>query len=342
MILLQIMKVVVVYVYGVLLWIEEVKVLLFGFGQVLVKIEVFGVCYIDLYVVEGDWLVKLLLLFIFGYEGVGYVVVVGSGVIWVKEGDWVGIFWLYIVCGCCEYCLIGWEIFCESQQNIGYLVNGGYVEYVLVDLNYVGILLKNVEFVEIVLIFCVGVIVYKGFKQINVCFGQWVVIFGIGGFGYVVVQYVRVMGLYVVVIDIDDVKLELVCKFGVSLMVNVWQEDLVEVFQCDIGGVYGVLVIVVFNSVFGQVIGMVCCGGIIVLVGLLLGDFLMLIFDVVFKGLYIVGFIVGICVDFQEVFDFVGEGLVKVIIYLGKLDDINQIFDQMCVGQIEGCIVFEM
>lgn len=71
-----------------------------------------GVCYIDLYVVDGDWFVKLLLLFILGYEGVGIVVVVGVGVMYVCEGDCVGVLWFYMVCGYCEYCCMGWEMFC--------------------------------------------------------------------------------------------------------------------------------------------------------------------------------------------------------------------------------------
>ena len=116
----------------------------------------------DLHAAEGDWPVKPPLPFIPGHEGVGYVAAVGSGVTRVKEGDRVGIPWLYTACGCCEHCLTGWETLCESQQNTGYSVNGGYAEYVLADPNYVGILPKNVEFAEIAPILCAGVTVYKG------------------------------------------------------------------------------------------------------------------------------------------------------------------------------------
>lgn len=282
----QTMKAAVVHAYGAPLRIEEVKVPLPGPGQVLVKIEASGVCHTDLHAAEGDWPVKPPLPFIPGHEGVGYVAAVGSGVTRVKEGDRVGIPWLYTACGCCEHCLTGWETLCESQQNTGYSVNGGYAEYVLADPNYVGILPKNVEFAEIAPILCAGVTVYKGLKQTNARPGQWVAISGIGGLGHVAVQYARAMGLHVAAIDIDDAKLELARKLGASLTVNARQEDPVEVLQRDIGGAHGVLVTAVSNSAFGQAIGMARRGGTIALVGLPPGDFPTPIFDVVLKGLH--------------------------------------------------------
>ncbi len=105
----QTMKAAVVHAYGAPLRIEEVKVPLPGPGQVLVKIEASGVCHTDLHAAEGDWPVKPPLPFIPGHEGVGYVAAVGSGVTRVKEGDRVGIPWLYTACGCCEHRLTGWE-----------------------------------------------------------------------------------------------------------------------------------------------------------------------------------------------------------------------------------------
>jgi propanol-preferring alcohol dehydrogenase len=145
----QSMKAAVVHAFGAPLRIEEVKTPLPGPGQILVKIEACGVCHTDLHAAEGDWPVKPSLPFIPGHEGVGYVAAVGRGVARVKEGDRVGVPWLYSACGGCEHCLSGWETLCESQQNTGYSINGGYAEYVLADPNYVGILPKGVDFLQI-------------------------------------------------------------------------------------------------------------------------------------------------------------------------------------------------
>lgn len=40
-----------------------------------------------------------------------------------------------------------------------------------------------------------------------------------------------------------------------------------------------------------------CCGGKCVFVGLLLEDMLLLIFDIVLNGVFVVGLIVGMCKD---------------------------------------------
>ncbi|WP_222909897.1 alcohol dehydrogenase AdhP [Pseudomonas sp. DNDY-54] len=338
----QTMKAAVAHAYGEPLRIEEVKVPLPGPGQILVKIEACGVCHTDLHAVEGDWPVRPPLPFIPGHEGVGYVAAVGSGVNRVREGDRVGVPWLYSACGCCEHCLTGWETLCAEQQNTGYSVNGGYAEYVLADPNYVGILPKDVAFDEIAPILCAGVTVYKGLKVTNARPGQWVVISGVGGLGHVAVQYAKAMGLHVAAVDVDDAKLELAKTLGASLTINARTEDPVEVIQRDIGGAHGVLVTAVSNSAFGQAIGMARRHGTVALVGLPPGDFPTPIFDVVLKAISITGSIVGTRADLQEALDFAAEGLVKATIHSGKLDDINEIFDQMRAGTIEGRIVMNL
>ena len=338
----QTMKAAVAHAYGESLRIEEVNVPLPGPGQILVKIEACGVCHTDLHAVEGDWPVRPSLPFIPGHEGVGYVAALGRGVSRVKEGDRVGVPWLYSACGCCEHCLTGWETLCADQQNTGYSVNGGYAEYVLADPNYVGILPKQVAFDEIAPILCAGVTVYKGLKVTNARPGQWVAISGIGGLGHVAVQYARAMGLHVAAVDVDDTKLELARTLGATLTVNARHEDPAEVIQRDIGGAHGVLVTAVSNSAFGQAIGMARRHGTVALVGLPPGDFPTPIFDVVLKAISITGSIVGTRADLQEALDFAAEGLVKATIHSGKLDEINQIFDQMRAGTIEGRIVLNI
>ena len=108
-----------------------------GPGQILVKTEACGVCHTDLHAARGDWPLKPTLPFIPGHEGIGLVAAVGSGVTIVKEGDRVGVPWLYSACGHCEYCLSAWETVCAEAQFGGYTRNGGFAEYILADPNYV-------------------------------------------------------------------------------------------------------------------------------------------------------------------------------------------------------------
>ncbi|SEJ43767.1 zinc-dependent alcohol dehydrogenase, partial [Paraburkholderia diazotrophica] len=275
------MKAAVVHQFGAPLSIEEVPVPEVGPGQILVNIRASGVCHTDLHAADGDWPVKPTLPFIPGHEGVGYVTAVGSGVKTVKEGDRVGVPWLYTACGHCEHCLSGWETLCHEQQNTGYSVNGGYAEYVLADPNYVGHLPDNVEFDEIAPILCAGVTVYKGIRVTDTRPGQWLAISGIGGLGHVAVQYAIAMGLHVVAVDIADDKLELARKLGAKLAINARNVDPAAEIQKEIGGVHGVLVTAVSRSAFAQALGMVRRGGTVALNGLPPGDFPLPIFSTV-------------------------------------------------------------
>ncbi|GEK72084.1 MULTISPECIES: alcohol dehydrogenase AdhP [Halomonas] len=336
------MQAAVVRAFGEPLSLEEVEVPRPGRGEILVKVAASGVCHTDLHAAHGDWPVKPEPPFIPGHEGVGHVAAVGEGVTHLREGDRVGVPWLYSACGHCEHCLGGWETLCESQQNTGYSVNGGFADYTLADAGYVGRLPDNVDFLEIAPVLCAGVTVYKGLKMTDTRPGQWVVISGIGGLGHMAVQYARAMGLNVAAVDIDDDKLALARRLGASVTVNALTTDPAAYLKREIGGAHGVLVTAVSPKAFEQAQGMVRRGGTISLNGLPPGDFPLPIFDTVLNGITVRGSIVGTRQDLQEALDFAGEGKVKATVHGDRLENINDVFQRMIDGNIEGRVVLDM
>ena len=335
------MKAAVVREFGKPLVIEDVAIPEPGPGQIQVKIEATGVCHTDLHAAEGDWPVKPNPPFIPGHEGVGFVSAVGPGVKLVKEGDRVGIPWLYSACGHCKHCLGGWETLCHEQQNTGYSVNGGFAEYAVADADYVGHLPDNVAFTEIAPILCAGVTVYKGLKMTDTRPGDWVVISGIGGLGHVAVQYAKAMGLNVAAVDIDDAKLDLARRLGASVTVNAKtaNDAAADIKAQTDGGAQGVLVTAVSPKAFEQAVNMTARGGTVALNGLPPGDFPLSIFDMVLNGTTVRGSIVGTRLDLQEALQFAGDGKVKATVAVEPLENVNDIFQRMHKGQIEGRIV---
>ena len=336
------MKAAVVRAFGQPLVIEEVPVPRPGAGDVLVKIEACGVCHTDLHAAEGDWPVKPNPPFIPGHEGVGHVVAVGTGVVHVREGDRVGIPWLYSACGYCEHCLGGWETLCESQQNTGYSVNGGFAQYALANAGYVGHLRAQIGFIEIAPVLCAGVTVYKGLKVTDTSPGDWVVISGVGGLGHMAVQYAKAMGLNVAAVDVDEDKLRLARQLGALVTVNAATTDPAAYLKKEIGGAHGALVTAVSPKAFEQAIGMVRRGGTVSLNGLPPGQFPLDIFGMVLNGITVRGSIVGTRLDLQESLDFAAMGKVKATVASDRLENINDIFARMHKGQIEGRIVLDM
>lgn len=336
------MKAAVVRAFGEPLVIEEVAVPRPGPGQILVKVAACGVCHTDLHAAEGDWPVKPKPPFIPGHEGVGTVAAVGAGVSHVREGDRVGVPWLYSACGHCSHCLGGWETLCEAQQNTGYSVNGSFADYVIADPNYVGHLPDGIGFVEIAPVLCAGVTVYKGLKVTDTKPGDWVVISGIGGLGHMAVQYAAAMGLNVVAVDVDEAKLRLAERLGARLTFNALCVDPAEAVRSAIGGAQGVLVTAVSTTAFAQALGMVRRGGTVSLNGLPPGDFPLPIFDTVLNGITVRGSIVGTRLDLQEALDFAKLGKVHATVETAALEDINEVFSRMHHGEIEGRVVLDL
>jgi alcohol dehydrogenase, propanol-preferring len=107
-----------------------------GADDVLIEVEVCGVCHSDLHVADGDrtqlaGIVKKPL--ILGHEIVGRVVERGAAVQSAQEsvqvGERVGVPWVQWTCGQCEFCHEGNENVCLKQRITGVAVDGGYAEY---------------------------------------------------------------------------------------------------------------------------------------------------------------------------------------------------------------------
>ncbi len=336
------MKAAVVHEFGQALQIEEVPVKEPGENQILVKVISCGVCHTDLHACTGDWPVKPKLPLIPGHEALGYVVALGHGVNNVKEGDIVGVPWLYSACDCCEFCITGWETLCETQQNGGYSVDGGFAEYVVADARYVAHFPPNIDFTAMAPIICAGVTVYKGLKETEAKPGEWVAISGIGGLGHLAVQYAKAMGLHVAAIDIADDKLQLAKSLGADLTVNALEQDPGAFLKKETGGMHGVLVTAPSPIAFKQGVSALRRKGTIALNGLPKGSFDLPIFETVINRYTVRGSIVGTRKDMQEAISFALEGKVKTTVRATKLENINDVFDEMKKGEIEGRIVLEI
>jgi propanol-preferring alcohol dehydrogenase len=336
------MKAAVIHQFGAPLQIEEMRVKEPGENQILVKVIACGVCHTDLHACEGDWPVQAKLPLIPGHEAIGYVAALGRNVKNVKEGDVVGVPWLYSACGCCEFCITGWETLCDTQQNGGYSVDGGFAEYVIADSRYAAHFPANINFTDMAPIICAGVTVYKGLKETETKPGEWVAISGIGGLGHLAVQYAKAMGMHVAAIDISDDKLDLAKSLGAELVVNARETDPGEFLKKHTGGMHGVLVTAPSPIAFKQGISVLRRKGTIALNGLPKGSFDLPIFETVLNRYTVRGSIVGTRKDMQEAIEFAIDGKVKATVHPTRLENINSVFEEMKKGEIEGRVVLEI
>src|SRR5690349_10317552 len=100
-------------------------------GQVRVRVRVCGLCHTDLHTVEGDIALPKVPI-IPGHQIVGVVDALGAGVGSLKEGDRVGVPWLYASDGTCDFCRRGAENLCDNARFTGLHADGGYAEAMVV------------------------------------------------------------------------------------------------------------------------------------------------------------------------------------------------------------------
>ncbi len=336
------MQAAVVEHFGSPLVLQEWDIPTPGPGQILVKTEACGVCHTDLHAAGGDWPLKPTLPFIPGHEAIGIVSAVGASVTIVKEGDRVGVPWLYSACGHCEYCLKAWETVCPDAQFGGYTKNGGFAEYILADPNYVAHIPAGLTPTEAAPLICAGITTYKGIKETRTKPGEWVAISGVGGLGHLAVQYAKAMGLLVCAIDIDDSKLAHAKRLGADFTFNAKAGDPAAVLKRETGGgAHGVLITAPSLIAFKQGIGMTRRLGTCVLIGLPPGDFPVPLFDVVANCITLRGSFVGTREDMAETLAFARAGKVKADIELQPLSAINDIFKRLEHGDVASRVVID-
>lgn len=327
------MKAAIVHDFNRPLTIEDVPRPEAGPEQVLVRIEASGLCHTDIHAARGEWPVKPALPFIPGHEGVGIVERIGSGNSHgLEPGMRVALPWLGYACGDCEYCNTGWETLCESQQNTGYSINGGFAEYAVGYARHVVRVPDGIDPADAAPLTCAGVTTFKAVKVSGADSSSVVAVFGVGGLGHLALQYARITGASVVAVDVNAERLESARALGAEHLVHAGEEDAVAAIQ-RLGGAHAAIATAATPVAFEQAIGSLRRGGTLVCVGLPADNELRLpIFQTVLGGLSVRGSIVGTHHDLEQVFELHRRGLTQVFRSESSLDDVNEAIEQVLDG----------
>jgi propanol-preferring alcohol dehydrogenase len=171
-----------------------------GAGEILVAVEVCGVCRTDLHVAEGD-LAPRRPHVIPGHEVVGRVAGRGAGAARFREGDRVGVAWLHRACGACRFCKRGDENLCTAPRFTGWDADGGYAEYVAAPEDFVYALPERADARTLAPLLCAGIIGWRAYVRSGVAPGERLGLFGFGGSAHIVIQIARHFGNEVYVVS---------------------------------------------------------------------------------------------------------------------------------------------
>ena len=184
-------------------------------GEIRVRVRCCGVCRTDLHIVEGDLKLPRLPV-IPGHQIVGTVDAAGPGTKLFRQGDRVGVPWLYSTDGDCPYCRRGQENLCDNGRFTGLHVDGGYAEAVIVREDFAYSIPSRFDDEHAAPLLCAGVIGYRSFKLSNVRPGERLGMYGFGGSAHIVLQIARHLGCEVYVFTRAAAHRELALKLGAA------------------------------------------------------------------------------------------------------------------------------
>ena len=216
------------------LWLEDVPEPKVGINDVLIRIDRTGICGTDLHIYKWDeWAKKTIPVpMVVGHEFVGEIVEVGSNVKDFFPGQIVsgeG----HVVCGHCRNCLAGRRHLCADTKGIGVNRPGAFAEYLALPMTNVWVHNNGIDRDVASIFDPFGNAVHTALSF--PVLGEDVLITGAGPIGIMAAAIVRHAGArYVVITDLNDFRLDLARKMGVTLAVNPREKNLKDV-QKELG-----------------------------------------------------------------------------------------------------------
>ncbi|MCU5773543.1 L-threonine 3-dehydrogenase [Erwiniaceae bacterium BAC15a-03b] len=320
------------------IWMTEAPIPQPGHNDLLIKIRKTAICGTDVHIYNWDeWSQKTIPVpMIVGHEYVGEVVAIGQEVNGYQIGDRVsgeG----HITCGHCRNCRAGRTHLCRNTVGVGVNRQGCFAEYLVIPAFNAFKIPDNISD-ELATIFDpFGNAVHTALSFDLV--GEDVLISGAGPIGIMAAAVCKHVGArHVVITDVNDYRLDLARKMGVTRAVNVNQENLNEVMN-QLGMTEGFDVGLEMSGAppaFRTLLAAMNHGGRIALLGIPPSEMSIDWNQVIFKGLFIKG-IYG-----REMFETwykmaaliqSGLDLTPIITHRYSIDQFQQGFDAMRSGQ---------
>ncbi|EPQ5228656.1 L-threonine 3-dehydrogenase [Providencia stuartii] len=320
------------------IWMTEVPKPELGHNDVMIKIRKTAICGTDVHIYNWDeWSQKTIPVpMVVGHEYIGEIVAIGQEVKGFKIGDRVsgeG----HITCGHCRNCRGGRTHLCRNTIGVGVNRAGCFAEYLVIPAFNAFKIPDNIPD-EIAAIFDpFGNAVHTALSFDLV--GEDVLVSGAGPIGIMAAAVCRHVGArHVVITDVNDYRLELAKKMGVSRAVNVSRENLKDVMN-ELGMKEGFDVALEVSgapAAFQTMLDTMNHGGRIALLGIPPASMATDWSQVIFKGLFIKG-IYG-----REMFETwykmatliqSGLDLSPIITHQFPIDEFQKGFDIMRSGQ---------
>ncbi|MDQ7047994.1 MAG: L-threonine 3-dehydrogenase [Enterobacterales bacterium] len=319
------------------IWLQDTAKPECGHNDVLIKIKKTAICGTDMHIYNWDeWSQKTIPIpMTVGHEFVGTIEAFGDAVSGFKIGERVsgeG----HITCDHCRNCRAGRRHLCRNTLGVGVNREGAFAEYLSIPAGNAFKIPDDISDDMAAIFDPFGNAVHTALSFDMV--GEDVLITGAGPIGIMAAAVCKHVGArHVVITDINDYRLELAKKMGVTRAVNVAKQDLKSIMK-ELNMTEGFDIGLEMSGVPSAVQSMletINHGGKIAMLGIPPSDMAVDWNQVIFKGLHIKG-IYG-----REMFETwykmvsllqSGLDLSPIITHQFAIDDFQQGFDSMASG----------
>ena len=190
-----------------------------GINEALVEVAGCGVCHTDISFWHGGVKTHHALPLTLGHEISGRVIagpkeMAGQAVIVPAV----------ISCGQCTLCKTGRSNVCRAQQMPGNDFDGGFASHILVPAQQLAVVpdsaLELFPLEELAVIADAASTPYQALLKSGLSAGDLAIIIGVGGIGVYAAQLARVFGAQIIVLDIDQDKLDRLSSLGMEHALN--------------------------------------------------------------------------------------------------------------------------
>ena len=320
------------------IWMEEVPTPSVGHNDVLIKVRRTAICGTDIHIYQWDnWAASTVPVpMAIGHEFSGEIVDIGSEVQGFSIGDRVSAEG-HVTCGFCRNCRAGRRHLCMNTVGVGVSRAGAFADYVAVPAFNVFRLPDAISDDMASILDPLGNATHTALSFDLV--GEDVLITGAGPIGIMAAAIARFAGArHVVITDVNDYRLELARKMGVTAALNVASQSIDDTMQA-LGMEEGFDVGMEMSgnpAAFRDLLRTMHHGGRVALLGIPPADMAIDWNQVIFKGLIIKG------VYGREMFETwykmssmlqSGLNIQPIITHHFGVDDYREAFDLMASGQ---------
>lgn len=223
--------------------------------EILLKVHATGVCGSDLRIYQnGDS--RVTFPRVIGHEIAGEIVQKGKYVSPFDYGDRVTL-WAHLPCGDCYYCQKNDSHFCIRDESIGYQIDGGFAQYMVLPRNFIeyGSIQRIADSTsyELASLSEPFACVLSGLREVKINAGDTVVVYGAGAIGCMYIAAAKKMGASkVIAVQRSKTRQKIAKQIGANVVIDPNESNILQIILDETNGLGADVAIVTAPSAYVQ------------------------------------------------------------------------------------------